>query len=823
MLRNYFKIAYRNLLKNKIFSAVNIVGLAIGMAACFFIFEYVYFESSYDRFHKKVADIYRVNISFAGSFANLTGMSTNHPAVGPAMKADFPEVVDFARVVAPSIFMPASTISYTDSKANTITFNQEKMYIADASFLKIFSFPFEAGDAATALSEGKTIVISKTMADKYFGKENPLGKTLYLNRQTPLKVTGVFRDVPENSHIKFDMLVSFKTIGEKWGYDIWEWPEFYTYVLLAPGTDPQKIEAKFPPFIDKYLANKMRELNFRTIFHLQPIKDIHLRSNGLKGPEANGSEKEIYFLSIIGIFILLTAWINYINLSTAKSIERAKEVGLRKVVGAMKGQITRQFIIESVIINFLALLLAMLIVFVCFPYFGPFIGKNVAQGTFSSELWHAPKFWLALTAVFLAGALVVGAYPALVLSSFKPTVVLKGKFYRSDKGILLRKALVTFQFVLSLLLIGGTITVYRQLTFMQNEALGYNKDQIVAIKAPPIFDSTFAYKINSFKAQLLNNPAVTDVATSSDIPGKIVVGRNSVRRATENKTHNFITYITEVDEHFTKTYHMDLAAGRNFVRQDTTNIFTPKDDVRVLVNEQVVKSLGYASNEAAINAKIVFNCGPGEVKGEIIGVMRNYHQRSLKEDYDPLLYFYPSNNNWRYFSININTSHLPQNLASIQELYKTVFSGHPFEYVFLNEYFDRQYQADQQFGKVFGLFTLLAIIVACLGLLGLSSFVIKLRTKEIGIRKVLGASIYSLLALFSIDFIRLIILASVIAMPITYFIANKWLSNYAFHIELGWLIFILPSILLLAISLMTISVQSIRAALSNPVENIRMD
>jgi len=823
MLRNYFKIAYRNLLKNKIFSAVNIFGLAIGMAACFFIYEYVRFESGYDRFHKNAADIYRVNISFAGSFANLVGMSTNHPATGPAMKADFPEVVDFARVVKPSIFMPASTVSYTDAQSNTITFNQEKLYIADASFLTMFSFPFVAGNPAQALSEGKSIVISQTMAYKYFGKENPLGKMVYLNHQIPLKVTGIFRDVPENSHIKFDMLVSFKTMGDKWGYDQWGWPEFYTYVLLAPGTNPKKLEAKFPSFIDKYLADKMKALNFRTFFHLQPLADIHLKSNKIKGPEANGSEKEVYFLSVIGIFILVIAWINYINLSTAKSAERAKEVGLRKVVGARRIQLTGQFLIESVIINFLALVLAAIIIIVCLPYFPSYIGKNISLDTLSSGVAHTPGFWLALVGIFLTGAFAVGTYPALVLSAYQPSLVLKGNFFRSDKGIFLRKTLVAFQFVLSILLIAGTITVYRQLAFMQNESLGYNKDQIMVVKAPPALDSTFAYKVNSFKTRLLNNSFVNDVATSSDIPGKMVTGRNSVRKASDDKTHNFITYITDVDEHFTKAYQMELAAGRNFVRQDTSDTFRAGNRTRVLVNERIVEALGYKNDEAAIHQNIIFSYGPGEINGEIIGVLKNYHQRSLKEAYDPLLYLYPTSNNWSYISINVKTDHLQQNLSSIKDLYKDVFSGNPFEYFFLNEYFDRQYLSDQQFGKVFGLFTILAIFVACLGLLGLSSFVVKLRTKEIGIRKVLGASVTSLLILFTRDFVKLVLFATIIAIPIIYFMVNRWLSNYAFHIRLSWLIFALPPLLLLAISLLTISLQSISAAFANPVKTLKSD
>jgi putative ABC transport system permease protein len=822
MLRSYFKVIYRNLLKNKVFSAVNIFGLAIGMAACFFIFQYVHFESSYDKFHKQADNIYRVNISFSGSFGKLHPMTTNHPAVGPAMKAEFPEVTNFARVVNSSLLIPASSMSYTDAKSNTITFNEGKIFLADPSFLTMFSFPFISGTPSKALSEASSIVISKTIAEKYFGKENPVGKTLNLNRQLPLTVTGVFEDVPENSHIKFDMLISFKTLGDNWQYDNWGWPEFYTYVSLVPGTDPKKVEAKFPAFIDKYLAAKMKELNFGTYFHMQRLADIHLKSDDLKGPEPNGSEKEIYFLSVIGVFILFIAWINYINLSTAKNIERAKEVGLRKAVGAVSGQVIWQFIMESVIINLLALFVAVLIIVLCFPYFGMFIGKDLRHGSLSSGLWHASGFWPSMAAIFLSGAFIVGAYPALILSAYKPAIVLKGKFFQSARGILLRKALVSFQFVLSLLLIAGTLTVYWQLSFMRNQELGYNKEQIVIVKSPAFFDSTYTYKMNSFKTQLLSNPAVTNVTTAADIPGQAMIGKNTVRKGSDDKTHNYISYITQVDESFVKTFQMEMAAGRNLTLQDTTDIFKG-NVIRVLINEKIVKALGYESNEAAIHQNVVFGAGPGEVRGEIVGVLKNYHQRSLKEDYDPILYYYPVNNSWKYFAINMKTDHLQSNLSSIGRLYKDVFSGNPFEYFFLNDYFDQQYQADQRFGKVFGLFTVLAILIACLGLLGLSSFVIKLRTKEIGIRKVLGASLFSLLALFSRDFIRMVLLAAVIVIPVIYFVGNQWLDNYAFHIHLSWEVFVVPPLLLLTISLVTISVQSIKAALANPIKSLKTE
>jgi len=824
MLRNYFKIAWRNLLRNKVFSIVNIFGLAIGMAACFFIFAYVHFESSYDRFHQHTADLYRVNISFGGSFGGFPALSTNHPATGPAMKADFPEVKDFARLASPSVFLPATTITYMNPKGTDVTLNQDKIFFADPSFLTMFSFPFVAGDPATALNEAQSIVISESMAKKYFGNADPLGKTVTLNQHQPMKVTGVFKDVPENSHLKFDMLMSFLTIGDKWGYTQWGWPEFYTYVQLAPGTDPKTVEAKFPPFVEKYLGQKQRDLNFKSYLHLQPIADIHLRSGTIRGPDVGGSDKEVYFLTLIGVLILVIAWINYINLSTAKSVERAKEVGLRKVVGGLRRQIIGQFILESVLVNLLALGVAGIIVVLCFPLFGPFIGKAIDRGTASSGIWHAPSFWLATLSVYLVSAFLVGAYPAFVLSGFRPAAVLKGKFGNAGRGILLRKSLVVVQFVLSLLLIAGSITVYSQLRYMQRESLGYDKDQIVVVKAPAFTDSTFDTKMQVFQSDLQQDPAVLDIAPSSDVPGKIVTDRNAMRRATEDKTHNQVTSLSRINDRFLDTYGMSLAAGRNLQKSDTVNPFNPLyGKIRLLLNEKAVRSLGYKSNEAAINKDIIFSYGSGELSGQIVGVVRNYHQRSLKEAYDPMLYWYPAYNDWRYFSVKVKAGHLGQTLAGIGTVYKNLFPGNAYEYFFLNEYFGRQYQSDERFGKVFGLFTALAIFVACLGLLGLSAFMIRLRTKETGIRKVLGASVYSLLLLFSKDFVRLVAVATIIAIPLVFWGASQWLGNYAFHIRLEWFIFVGPPFLLLVISMAMIGVQSLKTALANPVDSLKTE
>jgi len=824
MIKNYFKIAYRNIVKNRIYSIVNISGLAIGMAACFFIFQYVYFESGYDRFHKNADNIYRVPISYSGSFSNLPTTASNHPAVGPSMKADFPEVKDFARIVHPSVFGRGATISYNDQKGNVKTFNEEKIYIADPSFLTLFSFPFLTGDPGHVLQQPNSIVISESMVEKYFGKGDPIGQNLTFNGDVQFKITGVFKDVPANSHIKFDFLFSFATLGEKWGYTFWTWPEFYTYVLLAPGTDTKKVEAKFPAFIEKYLGAKMRELNFGSHFHLQPVKDIHLKSSYLKEAEANGSAKALILLSIIGVFILIIAWVNYINLSTAKSMERAIEVGLRKVVGAGRMQLIQQFIFESVIINFCALIVAAIIVYLAIPYFGSIASEGSGKGFLLSALWHQSWFWLLVAAAFVGGALLVGAYPAFILSAFKPALAIKGKFYQSVKGISLRKVLVSFQFVLSILLIAGAITVYKQLSFMRNQQLGYNQDQVLVMKAPAIYDSTIHQRQDYFKAQLSKNPAINNIALSSDIPGKMIVSRNTVRKASEDKTHNFITYIMEIDENFTNTFQTGMAAGRNLLQQETSVNFDP-EKVKVIINEEVVKALGYKNNEESLHQPVVFSAGEYEMKGEIIGVMKNYHQRSLKEQYDPILYYARGGSHWpyKYISINIQASKLTGNIASIEQLYKKSFAGNAFEYFFLNDYFNKQYQADEQFGKVFSLFTVLAIIVACLGLLGLSSFIIKLRIKEIGIRKVLGATISNILVLFFKDFVKLVFVATLIATPIIYFVASKWLDNYSFRIQLSWVMFAIPPLLLLLLTLITIGIQSLKAALTNPVKSLRSE
>jgi putative ABC transport system permease protein len=712
-------------------------------------------------------------------------------------------------------------MTYTNLKGQTNSFNESNFYLADASFLTMFSFSFLKGDPATALIKPNTAVISSSQAVKYFGTTDPIGKSVSLNKM-PLTITGVFQDIPENSHIGFNMLVSLNSVGPKFGYSDWGMPAYYDYVLLAPGTDPKRVEAKFPAFIEKYLGAKIRAMNLPVQFRLQPLTDIHLKSAYGVEAEANSSESALYFLSTLGIFLLMIAWINYINLSTAKSLERAREVGVRKVAGASRLQVAGQFMLESVLINTGALLLSVLIVIIAEPYFDALTGKSVSKAFFASGLLHSWKFWLILSVVFITGALQVGAYPAFILSAFKPALVLKGQFQRSGKSIFLRKALVTFQFFLSILLIAGMLIVYQQLQFMHNQNPGYIKDQLLVVKAPALADSTFFNRVDFFKAELLKNPAIKGMAPTSEIPGQAIEANNGVRRSDQDPQENIYAYFLEIDRDFVPTYQVGLAAGTNLLGTDPGNLYATKR-TDVLINEVLAKQLGYRSAEAALHHNISFVSWVGDIAGEIVGVVKNYHQQSLDQPYEPILYYQRNGTRWSYFSINLSTKDLHHNLVYIQRAYGRAFPGNAYENYFLNDHFNRQYQADERLGDFFSLFTLLAIFIACLGLIGLSAFSIKLRTKEISIRKVLGASAHGIVYLFYGDFIKLVCLAAIIAIPVVYWVATKWLNNFAFHIHLGWSVFFASPLLLTVISLATVSLQSLKAALADPINGLRND
>ncbi|GHN02254.1 ABC transporter permease [Cytophagales bacterium WSM2-2] len=820
MLKNFLIVAWRNLIRNRTISIINIAGLAIGLAVCGLIYEYNRFEVSYDKFNTNADRLYRVTLASTEADASKHASATNHPAVGPAMKSDFPEVEDFVRLARSSLFATSVTLSTTGSDGNLISFNEEQMFLADAAFFKLFSYPLLEGDPVTALAQPKSIVITQSISRKFFGGESALGKTLSVNRDVNLTVTGVMKDIPTNSHLDFNVLISFSTVGEKWGYDQWRWPEFYNYVLLKQGVRTNEITHKFPAFVDKYLGDVKREYKWDIQMALQPVTSIHLQSNLALEQSANGSERIVYFLGALGVFILIVAWINYINLSTAKSLERSKEVGLRKVVGASKVQLVVQFFFDALLVNTFSLLLAIFILSLTMPWFETLVGKAISSTLYSNGWLADPQLWLIALGVLFAGTLLVGAYPALLLSSFNPAQVLKGKFSKSSSGEFLRKGLVSFQYAMSLFLIAGTIAMYKQLHFMQNQNLGYTKDQVLVVKSPAVFDSTVQHHVSWFKNSVNGLTEVNGVAASNGVPGRVLLWRNGARKVGLPREANFNCYQQTIDEDFISTFDIQVVAGKNLEAKDQ---FVFDRESKILINETMSRKLGFGKPEDALNEKVTFGMGPREQLGEVVGVLKDYHQVSLRESFEPMMYVIPSFFSWNYISINLKGENAATTITAVKNFYNQAFPNNAFEYFFLDEYFNKQYESDVKIGKIFGIFTGLAIVIACLGLLGLSIFAVAHRTKEAGIRKVLGASVLAILSLFTRDFIKLLAIAYVVAIPLVYYAIDQWLSSFAFHIAPGWEIFVLPMIALLLISIVTVGVICMRAATGNPTAALRQD
>lgn len=838
MLLAGVKFSVRYLVRNKIFSFINITGLAIGMAVVLMIYQYIQAERSFDLFHTNASRLYRVPIQYSGALA-AGPSATNHPSIGPAMKAEFPEVEDFARLMRGSQFFSAITLTHEGGPNGPITFNEESVFLADRSFLSMFSFPFLEGDTS-ALRDMRSIVLRKEVAQKYFGNKPAVGNILLLNRM-PVTVTAVV-EVPENSHLQFNALLSSSLMGPNFGYDEWAWPEFYNYVLLKPGASRDNLQAKLPAFLEKHSAKIWQEHNFTSHIWLQPITDIHLRSNYTLEQSTNGSERTVFFLSMLGIFVLVIAWINYINLSTAKALERSKEIGLRKVSGASRIMLIMQFFFDAFLVNILSIVLAAIITIVATPYFESLIGRNFSHTLIASGTFYTPSFWATVVLTLLVGMVFVGFYPALVLSSFNPAIVLKGKFIKSAKGTLLRKGMVAFQYVLSIFLIAGTVTMAMQMNFMQKQDLGYHKEQMLIVRASPIGDSTYGTRVDQFINSVRQLPLVKQVAGSTEVPGHVILERNNVRRVTQDEAGSVGTFFINTDENFFPTYGMKILAGRNLTEQDKF-IYVPRDvdpsepkiitddgyllsgaPNRIMINQALAQSLGFKTPEDAIGEKVVFEQGRKFV-GEITAVISNHNQLSLHEKYQPIIYYFPMNNFWPYYSIKIDVreSEASALIGQVGKLFSDAFPNSAFDYFFLDDHFNSQYKNDVQFASVFNVFTILAIIISSLGLLGLGIFSVSQRIKEIGIRRVLGSSIGGILFLFSKDSFWLLLTAYGISLPAIILGVNRWLENFAFHVGYQWQMFVFPPILLLVISVATIVFVTIKSAVTNPAVLLKVE
>jgi len=823
LIRNYFHTSFRNLIKNRLFFFLNIVGLAIGMAACLLITQYVFFESNYDQFNTNAENLYRVTLSYSGNIDH-PGSATSHPTVGPTLKMEFPEVQDFCRFVEPLIMLHSEmALKYTDDSGNSRSYREYEIYFADSSVFTMFSFPVIAGNPARALAEPNAIAVSESMARKYFGTDDPIGKPLKLMGVLPLKVTAVFEDIPEQSHIRFNGLISYETLRpmRPSAFNSWKFPEFYNYLLLKPGTGPGQLEAKLPHIVDKYLGAIMEEFGFRSDLSLKSIEDIHLEPNITNEPRQQGDIQTIRLYIILGVFIILIAWINYINLTTARSFARAREVGLRKVIGSKRSELVNQFLAESFVVNAGAVILGMILAALVWTDFQDMSGKYISRTIWSSGLFRNPHFWWLLVVFVCISTLVSGLYPAYRLSSFQPAKVLKGKFYGSLQGIRLRKALVFLQFAITMVLIGSTYLNHLQMRYMLHRDPGFRKENILVVRSPAIWDSTTWSGIQRFKKDLQQLPGVVSLACVSDIPGERIESVNTFRRIDQNSDQESPTAYLAVDEHFYETFDISLLAGRYFHVNDSSVLWASQNNVMIL-NRKAAEALDFQDPLDAIGQEIYIRL-PRLCRAEIIGVIENHHQRSLREEYDPLVLMYPTWSNSAYYCIQIRSQGIPEMVESVRNAYNMALPDNPFDYFFLDDHVDRQYRSDQQARKMFGAFALLAILIACLGIYGLSMFMTGQRRKELGIRKVLGASSLQNLGILLKDYLVLILISLLVAGPGLYWFGQKWLENFAFRIAWSWGIILVPVLVLLLVTLVTIIGQSLKAALENPVHALRYE
>ena len=816
MLKSYLKVAFRNLWKYKGFSAINIGGLTIGIAACLLILQYVSFKLSYDQFNRNVKTVYRVVNDRYQQGKLIQHGTITYSGVGKAMNDDYEEVIQNTKVV-PSGEM---IITYKDKRLA-----EDSVFYVENSFFSVFSYPLIAGDKRSVFKDPHAVILSEGLARKVFDYRGSdfsqfIGQIVTLQTDSmPYKIEGICKNVPGNSHLQFNLLISYKTLIAGWpqaDYDFTD-SDFWHYVQLKPGTDYKTFNAKLGAFSQKHFqGNKISGSDEK--FYLQPLSNAHLYSDFEYEIGSTGSATVVWGLLVIALFIIAIAWVNYINLATARSVERAREVGIRKVVGGLRRQLITQFITESVIVNSIALVLALGLVFLLQNAFNTLLHTNLSLSYLFIRGLGGHGILLGLIVIVVCGIFLSGLYPAFVLSSFKPISVLKGKLSSSGKGVVFRKALVIGQFGVTVALMIGSIVVLRQLSFMNNKELGFNMDHVLVVKAPVLtnWDSTYISRINNFKEELKQLAQVKGAATSWNVPGGDIGRSFNVRQADSATTNRFTVRHTGIDYDYLDVYGIKLLAGRNFTPADHNADWDKLHNT--LINRSAAKLLGFSSPEAAIGKAII----SGTKRWDVIGVVEDYHQKSLRYPLEPIR-FMPAYNTDSEISVKITATDVSKTIAAIKQKYETFFPGNSFDYTFLDERFKRQYENEQLFSKAFVIFAALAIFVACLGLFGLAMFATFKRTKEIGVRKILGASVPDILVLVSKEFLGLVLIASIIAFPVAWYAMTSWLENFAYRITINWWVFAAAGFAALLIAMITVSLQAVKAAVANPVKSLRTE
>ncbi len=791
MLNNYLKIAIRNLRKQKGHAFINLAGLAVGMACCLLILLYVQDELSYDQYHQNKNRIYRVATRMQG--ASFDGIAKVNGPWGPALKKEVPEIEAAIRFVIVGRILAGK---------GEKRFYEENGLYADSSVFKVFSFPLHQGDPRTVLSAPNSIVVTRSFAEKYFGKENPVGQSLMLDNQTEYLITGLLDDIPSTSHFTFDFLLSLASLTHP-QRDSWiQWNQFYTYLLLKEGAQPQTVETKIPAVLR---AGMGEEAAARYTPFLQPLTRIHLYSHLFRELAPNSDVKYIYIFSSVALFILIIAAINFINLSTAQATRRAKEVGVRKVLGSQRKQLIGQFLTEAILLCLFAVMLAISLAEFLMPVFNTLVAKNMEITWLTN-----PLLWLAaLGFVLLIGAL-AGSYPAFALSAFQPITTLKGQTVSATKKSALRNGLVIFQFALSAFLLMATGVIYRQAQFMREKNLGFNTGQVLTI---PIQNPALAKNHETVKQELLQHPNVAQVSASANLPGGSDWG---IPVQPEGFTPDQVPpiRILAVDADFLSTYEMEVVAGRGFSNQmagDSTKAF--------VINEEAARQLNWS--EPLI--KTIAMPAIQRERAPVIGVVKDFHFRSLREPIGPLLFFISPPDWHTIFSVRIRPQNVPETLEFLEKKWQQLDPDHPFTYSFLDERFGRLYQSEARMQKMSAYAAGLGILIACLGLFALVSFATAQRTKEIGVRKVLGATTTGIVRLLSKETVKLVIIANLVAWPVAYFFMNRWLQDFAYRVEMNPAIFAVSCLFTILIALFTVGYRSIKAALANPVDSLRYE
>jgi putative ABC transport system permease protein len=797
---HFFKIAIRNILRNKLYSSINILGLATGITAFILIFFYVRYERSYDTFYKKSDRIYRLRYERSSAEGESVKFASCCPPAALRIRELYPEAETIAR-----IFRYRATVIFGERK-----FYEERMYFAESQIFDVFDFELIAGDRSKGISSANCAFISESYSRKYFGDKDPMGQTITVDKEMSFVVTGIFRDIPENSHLKFDILLSWPNLLTHYGPDIeYSWGDtgFFTYFILKPGVSPAEFEEKLKSLVESDFGDVLKQYKLTCDLRVQPLADIHLKSHYMQEMEANGNSDTVFFLGIVAFFILIIAWVNYINITTARSLTRATEVGLSKVAGASRQQLIVQFFIETFLINLAAFIASMALLVLLLPLF-----HNLTGISYEYVLWKKCWFWSMATLLFFTGVLISGLYPVFVLTSFKTSEVLKGKYIHSKSGILIRKVLVVFQLLMAICLITCTLFVFRQVRFLKSQDKGISISNILAVRAPRVRDASFRSKVVTFKDELIKNQVIKKFSVGTEVPGRqILWDAGGIFRVGSDQSKNY--QIIGIDYDYLDLLEAKIIAGRNFDR----SFFS--DSSSLLLNEKATKWMGFRSPDEAVNQMVNY----WDKIYTIVGVVTDYRQQSPKEAFEPHIFrFMPFGRDVRgFFMMKI----LPRNeiaaLRIVEKKYSEFFPDNPFDYFFLEDYYEQQYKNEKLLGSVFGAFALLSVIVTCLGIFGLTSFLMLQKTKEISMRRVTGSSVYGIIVLFSKEFIRITFAAFIFSVPICYFWLTKWLNSFEVRMEVHPWNYLVAFLVTLSVTLITIGFIVNRTASVSPADNLR--